>query len=66
MPVKWSFLYKATKRFSWFSSSKASSVTVPGVKTRVTARSTGPLEVAGSPRCSHIATETPFLINFAR
>ena len=41
------------------SSSSASSVTVPGVTTRTTSRSTGPLLVAGSPICSQIATDSP-------
>ena len=40
-------------------SSSASSVTVPGVTTRTTLRSTGPLAVAGSPICSQIATDSP-------
>ena len=40
-------------------SSSASSVTVPGVTTRTTWRSTGPFDLAGSPICSQIATDSP-------
>ncbi len=46
----------ASSRLSRFSSSKAESVTVPGVTIRTTLRSTGPLLVAGSPICSQMAT----------
>ena len=48
------------------SASSSPSVTVPGVTTRVTLRSTGPLAVATSPTCSAIATDSPSLISFAR
>ncbi len=41
-------------------------MTVPGVTTRVTRRSTGPLLVAGSPICSQIATDSPCRIRRAR
>ena len=41
-------------------------VTVPGVTTRVTWRSTGPFDVAGSPICSQIATDSPSFISLAR
>ena len=42
------------------------SVTVPGVTTRTTLRSTGPLAVATSPTCSATATASPSLISRAR
>ena len=42
------------------------SVSVPGVTTRTTLRSTGPLAVATSPTCSQIATDSPSLIRRAR
>ena len=42
------------------------SVSVPGVTTRTTLRSTGPLAVATSPTCSQMATDLPSLINRAR
>ena len=51
---------------SAFSSSSSESVSVPGVTMRVTCRSTGPLEVAGSPICSQIATDSPIRTSFAR
>ena len=38
---------------------KDSSVKVPGVITRMTWRSTGPLLVAGSPICSQMAIDSP-------
>ena len=53
-------------RLSVFSSSSDSSVTVPGVTTRVTFLSTGPFARAGSPICSHSATDSPCRISFAR
>lgn len=52
----------ANKILSFLASNNASSVTVPGVMIRVTCLSTGPLLVAGSPICSQIATDSPFLI----
>ena len=48
------------------SSSSAESVSVPGVTMRATWRSTGPLEVAGSPICSAIATDSPSFTSRAR
>ena len=51
---------------SALSSSSALSVSVPGVTIRVTARSTGPLAVAGSPICSQIAADSPSFTSFAR
>ena len=48
------------------SSRSALSVSVPGVTMRVTARSTGPFDVAGSPICSQIAADSPSLTSFAR
>jgi hypothetical protein len=45
---------------------RSASVTVPGVTTRSTLRSTGPLLVAGSPICSQIATDSPSFMSFAR
>ena len=48
------------------SSSSASSVTVPGVTTRVTLRSTRPFAAAGSPICSQIAALSPIRISFER
>ena len=56
----------AATRLSRLSDSSASSVRVPGVTIRVTLRSTGPLLVAGSPICSQMATDSPFLTSFAR
>jgi len=41
-------------------------VRVPGVTMRVTARSTGPLEVAGSPICSQITTDSPSFTSRAK
>ena len=57
--------WAASSRVS-FSSSSASSVSVPGVTTRTTSRSTGPLLFAGSPTCSQIATDSPSLMSRAR
>ena len=56
----------ASNRLSRFSSSRAESVSVPGVTMRTTLRSTGPLLVAGSPICSQIATDSPSFTSFAR
>ncbi len=61
-------------RSRWTAASAASalafsrpvSVTVPGVTTRTTLRSTGPLLVAGSPICSQMATDSPILTSRAR
>ena len=39
---------------------------VPGVTMRATLRSTGPFDVAGSPNCSTITTDSPVFISFAR
>jgi DNA mismatch repair protein MutS len=56
----------ASSSVSRRSSSRASSVTVPGVTTRTTLRSTRPLDVAGSPTCSQIATDSPSATRRAR
>ena len=56
----------ASSTASALASSRAGSVSVPGVTTRTTLRSTGPLLVAGSPICSQIATLSPSLTSFAR
>ena len=66
MPVRWRPGFAATSRLSRLASSRLASVTVPGVITRSTLRSTGPLLVAGSPICSQIATDSPTFISFAR
>ena len=65
-PKPSSWACTAASRFSRRSSSRASSVTVPGVIIRMTLRSTGPFEVAGSPICSQMATLSPSLIRRAR
>ena len=56
-----------------FNANKASDLQIddvllyePGVTTRITLRSTGPLAVATSPTCSAIATASPILISLAR
>ena len=56
----------ASSTFSRRSSSRAASVSVPGVTMRVTCRSTGPLASAGSPICSQMATDSPRRISRAR
>ena len=56
----------AANKVSRRCSSSASSVTVPGVTTRTTWRSTGPLDFAGSPICSQIATDSPLRTSRAR
>ena len=56
----------ASRQRSDFSGKRSESVRVPGVTTRTTLRSTGPLLVAGSPICSQIATDSPSLIRRAR
>ncbi len=56
----------AATRVSRRSSNNASSVTVPGVMTRTTSRCTGPLDLAGSPNCSQIATLSPLRTSLAR
>ena len=66
MPVRCRPGFTATSRLSRLASSRSASVTVPGVTTRSTLRSTGPLLVAGSPICSQIATDSPSFISFAR
>jgi hypothetical protein len=48
------------------SSSRLASVSVPGVTMRAMARSTGPLEVAGSPTCSTMTTDSPIFTSRAR
>ena len=65
-PSRCAFSDIASSRLSRFSSSRAASLSVPGVTTRVTLRSTGPFEVAGSPICSQIAADSPSLIKRAR
>ena len=59
-------LHRASSGRSAFSGSKSASVSVPGVTTRITLRSTGPLLVAGSPICSQIATDSPSFTSLAR
>ncbi len=56
----------AARKLACFASSSASSVSVPGVTTRTTSRSTGPLLVRGSPICSQIATDSPSRTRRAR
>ncbi len=51
---------------SLLSLSSSLSVSVPGVTTRTTLRSTGPFDVATSPTCSQMATDSPSLISRAR
>jgi hypothetical protein len=55
--------YTASSIDSCLSDSSSLSVSVPGVTTRTTLRSTGPLDVAGSPICSQMATDAPSLIS---
>ena len=59
-------IHSATTSVSRCASSRASSVTVPGVTTRTTARSTGPFDLAGSPICSQMATLSPLRTRRAR
>ena len=66
MPASGPAIHSAASRASRRSSSSELSVSVPGVTTRVTLRSTGPLAVAGSPICSQIATDSPSFISRAR
>ena len=56
----------ASSSDSLLSDSSSLSVSVPGVTTRTTLRSTGPLAVATSPTCSAIATDSPILIRRPR
>jgi hypothetical protein len=56
----------ASSTVSWRSASSSESVTVPGVTTRTTLRSTGPLLAPTSPTCSAIATASPSLTSRAR
>ncbi len=56
----------ASSQMSCLSSISAASVSVPGVTMRATARSTGPLLVAGSPICSQITADSPALTSLAR
>ena len=62
----WRLRVAAHSSVSTRSSSRALSVMVPGVTTRTTLRSTGPLAVATSPTCSAMATASPSLISRAR
>ena len=55
-----------SNRASCPAASSSLSVIVPGVTTRTTLRSTGPLAVATSPTCSAIATDSPSLTSLAR
>ena len=55
----------ASSSDSVLSPSSAMSVSVPGVTTRITLRSTGPLPPT-SPTCSQMATDSPSLISRAR
>ena len=57
---------RASRVRSSRSGNKLASVRVPGVTIRTTLRSTGPLLVAGSPICSHTATDSPRRIKRAR
>ncbi len=56
----------ASSMDSLLSGSSSLSVSVPGVTTRTTLRSTGPLPAPTSPTCSAIATDSPILIRRAR
>lgn len=58
--------HSASRNTSLLSDSSAASVSVPGVTTRTTLRSTGPFDVAGSPICSQIAADSPNFTSFAR
>jgi hypothetical protein len=58
--------FTAASRLSREAASSAESVTVPGVTMRMTRRSTGPFDVAGSPTCSQIAADSPRFTSFAR
>ena len=49
----------ASSMASFLSPSRAVSVKVPGVTTRTTLRSTGPLLAPTSPTCSPMATDSP-------
>ena len=60
------WLDNASSSESLLSASSSVSVTVPGVTTRITLRSTGPLEAPTSPTCSQMATATPSLMSLAR
>ena len=65
MPAR-SLWCTANTKLSDLSLSRALSVKVPGVTTRTTLRSTGPLLVATSPTCSQIATDSPSLSKRAK
>ncbi|MDT4867925.1 hypothetical protein FQZ97_1028600 [compost metagenome] len=56
----------AIRTASVLSDSNSLSVSVPGVTTRTTLRSTGPLAVATSPTCSQMAADSPSLMRRAR
>ena len=64
--LRWLIMHTASSGRSAFSGSRSASVRVPGVTTRITLRSTGPLLVAGSPICSQIAHDSPSLTSLAR
>lgn len=56
----------ASSMDSALSESSSVSVSVPGVTTRTTLRSTGPLVAPTSPTCSAMATDSPILMRRAR
>ncbi len=56
----------ASSMDSALSGSSSLSVSVPGVTTRTTLRSTGPLAAPTSPTCSQIATDSPMRISRPR
>ena len=56
----------ASSSVSARSASSSLSVTVPGVTTRTTLRSTGPLAAPTSPTCSATATDSPHFSSRAR
>ena len=66
MPAVLRVVVSANSQMSRLSSINAASVSVPGVTMRLTARSTGPLLVAGSPICSQITTDSPIFTRRAR
>ena len=66
-PQRWRpAVCRDSKIASLLSDSSSLSVSVPGVTTRTTLRSTGPLAAPTSPTCSQIATDSPSLISRPR
>mmetsp|Transcript_20934 Transcript_20934/g.80629 ORF Transcript_20934/g.80629 Transcript_20934/m.80629 type:complete len:227 (+) Transcript_20934:313-993(+) len=65
-PCRLPWTLTASSTASCLSASNSVSVIVPGVTTRTTLRSTGPLPAPTSPTCSAIATASPSLISLAR